>query len=216
MIQVDHFSSKRLGSALKYMRMARGLSLRDLAKLCGVSAAHICRMEAGEWIIQLDTFIKVAMPLNVPCGLLLEEGLQLLPWPFLQAIKEDDSLSGLMNSPKSLTKETKADRRAKILLFLANLAIAANYLCLSSDPIGTAGRIDLPLIDLMVPFKKLAEELARSEYTARSIDFTEALQVEPVTFLIQTNLVSPAIIEAYLKMIKQNKGQSWDPTPKFI
>ncbi len=211
-----YFSPKRLGEALKYMRAANGLSLRDLAKLSGVSASHICRIEAGEWQIQLDTFIKVAMPLNVPCGLLLEEGIELTPISFLQAVKEDEALPGLIVFPKSLSQEEKSTRRAEIHVFLANLSVAAAYLCLSSDPIGTCKRIDLPFVEAEVPFQKLATDLASSEYTTRAMDFTEALKVEPVTFLIQRKIVSNVIVDIYVKMLKKHGGSFWSPAPKFI
>lgn len=34
-------------AALRYDRESRGLSLRDVAKLCGVSAAFVCDVELG-------------------------------------------------------------------------------------------------------------------------------------------------------------------------
>ncbi len=41
-------------------------SLRDLAKLSGVSASHILRIESGEYDFQVETLLKIAIHLGVP------------------------------------------------------------------------------------------------------------------------------------------------------
>lgn len=45
-------------------REEKGLSQRDLAKLCGVKQPAIARIESMKSIPQLDTLLKVLIPLG--------------------------------------------------------------------------------------------------------------------------------------------------------
>lgn len=57
------FEVELIGKMIK-AREEKGLSQRDLAKLCGVKQPAIARIESMKSIPQLDTLLKVLIPLG--------------------------------------------------------------------------------------------------------------------------------------------------------
>ena len=58
-----------IGRAVKELREAQGLSLRDLARRSGVSASVICRMEASvTWNATIHSISMIAKALGVSVG----------------------------------------------------------------------------------------------------------------------------------------------------
>lgn len=55
---------------IKYYRKKRGISIRKLAKMAGISPSHVERLENGESIPRIDTALAVAAALHVPLSLL--------------------------------------------------------------------------------------------------------------------------------------------------
>ena len=54
------------GEAIKAIREAKRLSLRDLAEVTGVSAAHLCRIENGDRTPTDTQARQIAKALGVP------------------------------------------------------------------------------------------------------------------------------------------------------
>ena len=54
-----------LGSNLRRLRIARGLTQVEVANRAGITRAHINRLEHGTYNARLDTVRKLAMALNV-------------------------------------------------------------------------------------------------------------------------------------------------------
>ncbi len=55
---------------IKYYRKKRGISIRKLAKMAGISLSHVERLENGESLPRIDTALNVATALHVPLSLL--------------------------------------------------------------------------------------------------------------------------------------------------
>lgn len=55
---------------IKYYRKKRGISIRKLARMAGISPSHVERLESGESIPRIDTALNVAAALHVPLSLL--------------------------------------------------------------------------------------------------------------------------------------------------
>lgn len=54
------------------LRLQRGWSQRDLARMIGTQQPHICRIEAGTVDLQLSTIKKLAAVFDIPVGQLTE------------------------------------------------------------------------------------------------------------------------------------------------
>ena len=59
---------------IKYYRNKRGISIRKLSRITGISTSHIVRLENGESIPTVYTLMKIAKALQVPPSVLYYEG----------------------------------------------------------------------------------------------------------------------------------------------
>ena len=81
---MDKLSLNTLGRHIQDLRLARGLSLSQLAANAGIAKSNLSRIEQGDGNPTLDTIWRLAMQLNVPFGNLVspvsapvgEEGVQ--------------------------------------------------------------------------------------------------------------------------------------------
>lgn len=62
--EVKLHARKTIGSDLKEMREARGLTVRELAKLSGLQHSHIIRIEQGKYNVTLDTLSMIVNALG--------------------------------------------------------------------------------------------------------------------------------------------------------
>lgn len=66
---IDCINRLRLGREIKKVRESRRLSLRELAKLSGVSHQNILKLENGRYNPSLDILNKILDPLGLEVGL---------------------------------------------------------------------------------------------------------------------------------------------------
>ena len=65
---MDKLSLNTLGRHIQELRLARGLSLSQLAADAGIAKSNLSRIEQGDGNPTLDTIWRLAMQLNVPFG----------------------------------------------------------------------------------------------------------------------------------------------------
>lgn len=63
----------RIGAAIHAHRTARGMSLGELSRACGLSRTILSRIESGAGNPSLETLWRVSGALDLPLGALLEE-----------------------------------------------------------------------------------------------------------------------------------------------
>jgi len=59
-----HEDRARIGKRIKQLREARGIEGRDLARLAGIDAANLSRIENGKYSVGLDILSKIATALG--------------------------------------------------------------------------------------------------------------------------------------------------------
>lgn len=59
-----HEDRKRIGSRIREIRDAKGVEARDLARLAGIDAANLSRIENGRYSVGLDILSKIAAALG--------------------------------------------------------------------------------------------------------------------------------------------------------
>lgn len=59
-----HTDRARIGCRIKQLREERGLEARNLARLAGIDAANLSRIENGKYSVGLDVLSKIAMALG--------------------------------------------------------------------------------------------------------------------------------------------------------
>lgn len=55
---------KKIGAQLKELRTSKGITLRQAAKMAGISNNHIARIEAGKYNVTIDTVAMIASVLG--------------------------------------------------------------------------------------------------------------------------------------------------------
>jgi transcriptional regulator with XRE-family HTH domain len=86
------FRREIVADNLRRVRQALGLSLRDLAKLTGISHSHILKIETGQHDFQIETLGRLALTMGVPCGLLMDAAVCPSSVEFEQAILKEKFL----------------------------------------------------------------------------------------------------------------------------
>ncbi|WP_160153686.1 helix-turn-helix domain-containing protein [Microbulbifer sp. ALW1] len=69
---MDKLSLDNLGRHLQNLRMARGISLSQLAAAAGIAKSNLSRLEQGNGNPTLDTIWRIAVQLEVPFSQLVE------------------------------------------------------------------------------------------------------------------------------------------------
>jgi len=64
MINENDVTVKNLGSLLKSKRSEKGLTQAEVAQKVGISTQHYSRLERGEYVPGLQTFLKIAEVLD--------------------------------------------------------------------------------------------------------------------------------------------------------
>lgn len=206
MNQKFHFDRVVLGETLKRCRKSLDYSLRELAKLSGVSASHILRIESGEYDFQVETLMKIALHLGVPCGVLLEEGLA-VNWLYYHAFIQTDSDFMALVSSKDKPKSTVCLRAVRFVA--VECAVTAKLLW-SSNPTMLAGRYDYPFESLRDAFYKAATTIERSHVSAERAEMLQNLQKEPVKQLSQLGVLNRELMADYLILLSSGKVTNWN------
>lgn len=61
------------GARIRKLREASGLSLHELARLCGISAPALSLIETGKRDLRITSLYRIASALRVPAGRLLDD-----------------------------------------------------------------------------------------------------------------------------------------------
>lgn len=59
-----HADRSRIGARIREIREGRGMDARDLAKLAGIDAANLSRIENGKYSVGFDILAKIATALG--------------------------------------------------------------------------------------------------------------------------------------------------------
>ena len=62
----------KIGERIRARRNARGLSLHQLARLCGISAPALSLIETGKRDLRVSSVYRIAAALRLPAGELLD------------------------------------------------------------------------------------------------------------------------------------------------
>lgn len=204
-----NFDRACLGESLKRCRMGLDYSLRDLAKLSGVSASHILRIESGEYDFQVETLLKIAIHLGVPCGLLLEEGLAVNWLSFHALVQADPALVGC--APKGL-KPGVAGPWLEAVRFVAVECAVTTKLLWSSNPSMLATRFDYPFSHLEDGFIKAAATIEQTHSADRAAMLRQ-LRKAPVTQLVEFGVLGPKVLSEYLSLLNSKSIVRWNGFP---
>jgi DNA-binding XRE family transcriptional regulator len=104
-------AAARLGTALKAVRTARGLSQSGLARLAGVSPSAISQAERGQRGLSLDTLLDLSAKLNITLDELLRGDVV----PGYRLVRRDDPWTGSDGGPHPLHDDPNVGLRAFVL-----------------------------------------------------------------------------------------------------
>ncbi len=206
MNQKFHFDRASLGETLKRCRKFLDYSLRDLAKLSGVSASHILRIESGEYDFQVETLMKIAIHLGIPCGVLLEEGLAAKWLYYYEFVQSDSGVADLL-PPKTKPISTVALQAVRFVA--VECAVTAKLLW-SSNPSMLAARYDYPCASLKEAFCKASVNIEQSHGLADRAAMLQNLQKEPVAQLRELGVLNRELLSEYLGVLTAKKITNWN------
>lgn len=104
-------AAARLGTALRAVRTARGLSQSDLARLAGISPSAVSQAERGQRGLSLDTLLDLSAKLNITLDELLRGDVV----PGYRLVRRDDPSTGSEGRPHPLFDDPNAGLRAFVL-----------------------------------------------------------------------------------------------------
>lgn len=104
-------AAARLGTALRAVRTARGLSQSALARLAGISPSAISQAERGHRGLSLDTLLDLSAKLNITLDELLRGDVV----PGYRLVRRDDPWTGMSGGPHPLLDDPQAGLRAYVL-----------------------------------------------------------------------------------------------------
>lgn len=201
----------KVAGALRKLRADRGWSLREVSRRCGVSAAYLCRMESGEFDMRLETIAKVAVPLGISPGFIVEAGVVVNMETLFETARKDPALSKLMASAR---KRQNAGVLNEAALLFASMASALAYLALSSSPTRLVGAMPFPTASLKKSFEAFARLMEeRYCYQDKALLLESLSGGHPVETLVKLELATPALLTSYLKGKQKQKRKAWNATP---
>jgi len=200
----------RLGQILHEARLGLGMSLRDAAKLCGLSHTHILKIENGELEVSLRNFVRLSMALGFPSGLLIE-GATLIGRGVFHPLNDD--------TVKRMAQEAGGDASVgqnRIADFACGSALVVAYLLKASNPVFMVGRFAYPVPEQKEVFRKLAQRIETDFSPIDRLNILTMLIADTVSELLALQLFTKDFLSAYLSLYSQKKPPvplPWIPIP---
>lgn len=153
------FSRAVLADNLRRVRQGLGYSLRDLARLTGLSHSHILKIETGRHDFQVETLGKLAIALGVPCGLLMDSAVTPSSTAFEQAILLEKFFAR-EEWRKIIPPDWTVRQHRSVLQFASESCVLLAKLLLSTRASIALDRVRLPPVpDLRVAWQELANRI---------------------------------------------------------
>jgi transcriptional regulator with XRE-family HTH domain len=200
----------RLGQILHEARLGLGMSLRDAAKLCGLSHTHILRIENGELEVSLRNFVRLSMALGFPSGLLIE-GATLIGRGVFHPLNDD--------TVKKMALEASGNAsisQSRIADFASGSALVVAYLIKASNPVFMVERFAYPVPDQKEVFRKLAQKIETSFSPIDRRNILTMLIADTVPELSALRLFTKEFVSVYLSLYSQKNPPvplPWIPIP---
>ena len=71
--QIIYDKRKAMGESIRAMRIAKGWTQEQLAKIAGITAANVRSIEAGKYAVNIDVLNKIAIALNAELMMIEKE-----------------------------------------------------------------------------------------------------------------------------------------------
>jgi transcriptional regulator with XRE-family HTH domain len=176
---------------LRWLRQRRGLSLRALETMTGITDSELNKIETARQECRLSSFVRICSALGVPAGWVLDLMVQGDQPTFHQKVLNDAGFEVLM---ESLQINDKKEQSAIAIQLSAACALAAILLRVSA-PLRRARFYMYPGADWQSRFLSFAQRL---DSTTESVDravVIRALHEQPVAQLQRLGLLSRASLE---------------------
>jgi transcriptional regulator with XRE-family HTH domain len=191
---------KKVGKWLRETREERHLSIRELAKLCGMSATQVNRMETGE-DFTITKLVMLAVPLGIPPAVLIDGGLAvhigLRGREHQDALVADAELSAILTASKG---ENFAAVNFALLELVDLIAIFACRLLISSNPAMALPAMEIPLPTLRRKFEQFIVAYGLETDTVERAAIFRSIMQHPVRKLRALGLLTKEIVEEYLRL----------------
>ena len=194
----DKSRLKVVAESFKTARLGMRLSIRELAKMTGVSPSHLLRIESSEYDFTITKFIRICEALGLPVGIILESALfktrdlemaQQNVWddPDLAPISESTTLPDDRGS-------TATDRLGALVLALSEAVIA---MVMSSNPAGLARSFETLFPEVKPRLQALAERIDIWATIEERIYTVKAIQSRPFSRLRAMGVLDIELIDLY-------------------
>lgn len=196
MLEEWTFNQFIVGEMLRHARKLRGYTLRGLQEMTGASASHILRVESGEYDVLLRTFTRVAICLEVPPGLLLEQGVRINPSFYANAIGESGELRRYIPAMTRIRA-----RRGHATAFFTACCVALAYLLRSSNPRLLLSVIEFPNLALRSAFDDVAQKIDTMIIADRA-SLRIDLHSDPLGLLVSLEIIPKEFDDAFAGLVK--------------
>ncbi len=208
--QIVHLDQFRIGRILHQARLDLGMSLRDAARLSGLSHTHVMRIENGELEVSMRNFIRLSVALGFPAGLLIEAA-TLVGRGVFHPLNDE--------RVKRMAQEAGRDAsslRGQIADFAAGSALVVAYLVTASNPVFMVERFSYPVAGQKDAFRKLAQKIETTFSPVDRLDVLAMLAGDTVNELSVLQLFTRDFASAYVALCGQKNPPlplPWIPVP---
>lgn len=181
-----HHNQQLVGAVLRSARNFLNVSIRELAKVSGVSTSQILRIESGEFDAKVSTLLRICRHLGVPAGLVLEQGSLPNPGYYVQLIGQ----TGLGQVAVGLRPaDFPRNAHSRLVIFCSRAAASFASLLESSNASRLVQLINFPLASMSAVFTDFAATIDQLGVADR-LSLHRELDTEPVELLYRLKLLT--------------------------
>lgn len=208
------FRSESIGYWLRESRLQRGLSLRELEALSGVSNSEISKVESWRQDCRFESFVRLCAALGIPPGRILDDSSFSNVGVFHRCLLADPDFNAIVT-------ELRADKyREPLALNLASACTFAAILLRCSCALRRASAATYPNVEMKSAYAAFAARLDAADDHLERSGIIDALLSHPISELRNQGLISRPWLTA-LAQPKKVRPTVWTPyvyarTPKTV
>lgn len=183
------WQTANLGGWLRWLRGDRDFSIKRLARLSGVAASEIHKIETGRQECRIQSLLKMCAVLGASPGWILERAMSSCQGIFLQMILTDADFPAL----KERFKIASPELAKEVASILTCACETAAFLLRCSDPVSRLEGVSFPHEEWRKRFTVFAEKIAATGESVDRASILEGLYSNPVRELSNQGLL-PGIV----------------------
>ena len=199
---------KKVGQWLRQAREDMNLSVREAAKLCGMSANQVTRMENGE-DFTTGKLVQLAVPLGAPPAAVINGALTITPNSYSgRPAASIAALAELLPMTQAIKSKHPEARTLHLVELMDLIGVCACHLLLSANPQLSLQQLEIPLPSLRARFEQFINAYGLETSTAERAAVYRAINQHPARKLRALGLLTEDVIGESLERDKDENSNA--------